>query len=392
MGWQANKELIEALSAKRPGVNYREEQVPAYVLPELLTMADGRPIRQAEDWPARRAELLELFREQVYGRSPAAPAAMRFETVEIDPQAMEGMATLKRVHIHFSDAPEAPVLRLTMFVPNRRQGPAPAFLLICNRGVENIDPTRKIRRDFWPAERIVERGYIAAAFFNGDVAVDKYDGFSGGIHALLQRPEERLPSSWGTLAAWAWGAARVMDYWESDADVDTSRCVVTGHSRGGKTALWAAAEDSRFAMAVSNESGCGGAALSRRCYGETLSIINRAMPHWFCSRFHDYNGREEALPIDQHQLIALIAPRAAYISSADQDLWADPRGEFLAAQAASPAYELLGRGGLGKNSAMPGLNEPLLGDGLAYHIREGEHTYSLYDWECHMDMADREFK
>lgn len=392
MAWQANNTLVETLSSKQPGVNYREERVPNYVLPDILSSAPGRAVHSAADWPARRQEILELFREHVYGRSPAAPAGMRFETVEIDPKAMNGAATLKRINIHFSEQADAPVLRLVMFVPNQRTAPAPAFLLICNRGVENIDYTRKIKSDFWPAERIVERGYVAAAFFNGDIDPDKHDGFVNGIHGLLERPEARTPSSWGTLAAWAWGAARVMDYWVTDPDVDDTRCVVTGHSRGGKTALWAGAEDTRFAMAVSNESGCGGAALSRRCYGETLSIINKAMPHWFCSRFHDYNGREEALPLDQHLLVALMAPRAVYISSADQDLWADPRGEFLAAQAATPAYALFGRKGLGSAGAMPDLNTPLLGDGVAYHVREGSHTYSLYDWDCHMDMADRELK
>lgn len=393
MGWQANPDLVEKLTVKQPGINYHEERVSSYTLPEILVDQQGRSIRSAAEWPARRQEILELFREHVYGRSPAAPAAMRFETVEIKSQAMDGLATLKRIDIHFAATEDeaTPVLHLLMFVPNRRQAPAPAFLLICNRGVENIDYTRAIKSDFWPAERIVERGYIAAAFFNGDIDPDTHDGFANGIHGLLERPAVRGPSSWGTLAAWAWGASRVMDYWETDPDVDCARCVVTGHSRGGKTALWAGAEDTRFAMAVANESGCGGAALSRRCYGETLAVINGAMPHWFCSRFHSYKQREEALPVDQHMLVALLAPRAVYISSADQDLWADPRGEFLAAQGGTPAYSLFGRSGLGSATAMPELNEPILGDGVAYHVRDGGHNYTLYDWNCHMDMADREF-
>lgn len=390
--WTATKEAIaKAESGHWKNINYVEERVPPYTLPELMRFQDGTPVKTPEQWTRRRQEILELFQDLLFGFAPGPPKDMRFETVDIDANAMDGNATRKLIDIHLGKSPDAPVIHLVIFIPNKRTKPAPAFLLICNRDKNNIDPTRAIKSDFWPAEQLVKRGYAAAAFFNGDVAPDKYDGFTTGIHAYLQKPEERKPNSWGTIAAWAWGASRVMDYFETDPDIDHKKCAVTGHSRGGKTSLWCGALDQRWALTISNCSGCSGAALARRHFGESLSVIQNAFKHWFCQNYRAYIDKEDDLPFDQHWLVALVAPRAVYVSSADEDLWADPRGEWLALLNAAPAWKLLGRTGLGEGTAMPPLNKPIQGDGMAYHIRTGEHNYKVFDWMAHADFADAEY-
>ena len=363
---------------------------PTYILPDLLTAASGKKITTADDWrKIRRPEVLELFRKHMYGRVPATPYQKSFKVVHEDPNAMDGAATLKQVDITIAAGGKSLVIHLVLFVPNKVAKPVPTFLLICNRDPGNIDPTRKTKSEFWPAEEVVSRGYGIAAFYNADVDPDKADGFKDGIHGLLDAGE-RPPDAWGTIAAWAWGASRCMDYFETDKDVARDKVAVIGHSRGGKTALWAGAEDERFAIVISNDSGCGGAALSRRCFGETVLRINTSFPHWFCDNFLQYNEKEGDLPIDQHELIALSAPRPVYVASAEKDLWADPRGEFLAAKGADPVYRLLGTEGLPADE-MPGLNQPVQGT-IGYHIRTGEHDVTDYDWACYLDFADKHLK
>jgi len=369
-----------------------DPNLPAYTLPDVLTTADGRKITTAEEWKTvRRPEVLELFRKHVYGRVPETPTQVTFKVTNRDPKAMEGAATLKQVEVTIANGPKQLIIRVVLFIPNQPAKPVPTFLLICNREPENIDPTRKVKSEFWPAEAAVARGYGIAAFFNGDVDPDKHDGFKDGAHGLLDTGE-RKPDAWGTIAAWAWGASRVMDYFATDPDVARDQVAVIGHSRGGKTALWAGAQDERFALVISNDSGCGGASPSRRRFKERESVtrINKAFPHWFCENFKSYNEQEDKLPLDQHMLLALMAPRAVYVASADQDLWADPRGEFLSLVHAGPVYQLFGKKGLG-TTEMPPIGEPLRGDGAAYHIREGKHNLTLFDWRCYMDFADKLF-
>jgi hypothetical protein len=249
-----------------------------------------------------------------------------------------------------------------------------------------------MKSEFWPVEEAVARGYGMAAFDNADVAPDKDDGFKGGIHRLLDGGK-RPPDAWGTIAAWAWGASRCLDYLQADKDIARDKVAVIGHSRGGKTALWAGAEDERFALVCANESGCGGAALSRRQnkQKETVARINKSFPHWFNETFKNYGGREETLPVDQHMLIALLAPRAVCVGSAEQDLWSDPRGEFLGVACAGPVYRLFGKQGLGDSREMPAIGQPLHGDAAHYHIRAGKHNLTIFDWRCYLDFADKVF-
>ena len=232
----------------------------------------------------RRPEILELFRKNVYGRVPETPYEKSFKVVNEDKTAMGGTATLKQVEITITAEGKSLVIHLTLFTPNNAQKPVPAFLLIDNRGPANTDPTRKVKSEFWPAEEVVARGYGMAVFYNADVDPDNFDDFKNGIHGLLDK-NPRPDDAWGTIAAWAWGASRCLDYLVTDKDIAGDKVAVVGHSRGGKTALWAGAEDPRFAMVVSNESGCGGAALARRRFGETVSRINTSFPHWFCSNY-----------------------------------------------------------------------------------------------------------
>lgn len=363
-----------------------------YTLPDPLIDLAGRKITTAAEWEkTRRPEVLELFREHVYGRVPATPYRQTFTVMNENSHAMDGAATLKQIAIKIeADRGKAVTINLSLFIPNERRQPAPAFLLICNRPVDNIDPTRAKKSEFWPAEEGIARGYAMAAYFNGDVAPDKKDAHDQGIHGLLNRGEP-APDAWGTLAAWAWGASRCLDYLQTDPAIAKDQVAVIGHSRGGKTALWAGAEDQRFALVCSNDSGCGGAALIRRKTKEkeTLPVINRAFPHWFDANFKTYNDREAELPVDQHMLIALIAPRAVAVHSAEQDLWADPRGEFLSVVHARPVFQLYGKEALGASPQMPAIDEPLDGDGAQYHIRNGKHNLTQIDWTSYWDFADR---
>jgi dienelactone hydrolase len=362
-------------------------------LPDPLQMENGKMIRGDRDWlEKRRPELLELFAENVYGRQPVGrPAKLTFKVTDSARDAMDGKATRKQVRVSYSGPGGEGSFNLVLFTPNERTAPAPCFLLICNRSIENMDPTRKVKSPFWPAEQIVARGYGAAAFYNGEVEPDNKEAWKNGVHKIFNGPTGPKADSWGTIAAWAWGASRAMDYLETDPDVDRNHVAVVGHSRGGKTALWAGAEDERFAMAVSNDSGCTGAAIARAKRGEQIADINRAFPYWFCENYKRFNGRPEDLPVDQHQLIALMAPRLVYVASASEDIWADPKNEFLAGVLAGPVYRLFGLEGIAADSCPPA-ESPVHAGSIGYHLRTGGHNLTEYDWARFMDFADRHWR
>jgi hypothetical protein len=397
--------------------NYDEAQVPDYTLPDPLTREDGNPVTTAADWHTlRRTEVFTLFEHFVYGRAPGRPEALLVETTSVVDGALAGLATRKEITLRFSNAPRSPVIRILLYLPLHREGPAPVFVGINFQGNHTIQPDPEITlaalegmrhqagtrseaqvlaemeaargaaASRWPVAMILRRGYGVATIFCGDIDPDYHDGFENGVHSLFPRDDSR-GDAWGTLSAWAWGLSRAMDAFESDSHVDATRVCVIGHSRMGKAALWAGATDPRFAMVVSNNSGCGGAALSRRRVGETVRRINTVFPHWFCTNFKAFNDNEDALPVDQHELIALIAPRPVYIASAAEDLWADPRGEFLAAQAADPVYQLVAHDGL-PTADMPPLQTPVQGR-IGYHIRAGGHNVTAYDWGQYLTFADK---
>lgn len=402
--------------------NYDESKIPAYELPDPLVGEDGSKITTAEQWnKVRRPELLDLFRKHVYGVAPAA-CSIRSRVIS-DQEVRDGLARRREVDVFFGDGENALSMRLLIYVPVKRSGPVPAFMGLNFTGNHSVaaDPTitlnsgwfrekrdgttdghrstekaRGTGAERWQVDKVLSRGYGLVTIYYGDIDPDFDDGFHNGIHGQLGdrlkgvEPEAR----WGSIAGWAYGLSRALDYLQSNPDlgIDADRVAVIGHSRLGKTALWAGASDPRFAMVISNDSGCGGAALSRRAIGETIGRINTSFPHWFCNRFNEYNENEAACPVDQHELIALVAPRPVYVASATEDQWADPRGEFLAAAAADSVYRLLGTDGMGGAAPprdMPAPQQPIKEGAIGYHLRSGRHAITAYDWEQYLDFADR---
>lgn len=363
-------------------------------LPDLLTALDGEKIDSAELWQKkRRPEILELFREHVYGKAPVVrPEKMWFEVLDIRQNMMDGAALRKQIGICFEGPKGKGMIKLILFVPNNIPKPVPVFLLTGIGEKKHIDPDRNIKSQWWPAEEIISRGYAAAAFHVSDVDPDFHDGFKNGVHGIFDDYSDSRPgNAWGTISAWAWGASRVMDYFETDSDIDSKRVAVIGHSRGGKTALWCGAQDERFALVISNNSGSTGAAIARGKAGETVKDINEGFPHWFCGNYKKYAGREHEMPVDQHMLIALMAPRHVYVASATEDTWADPQSEFLSCVYAEPVYHLFGLKGL-EATEMPQHDSPIHNGRIGYHLRTGAHDLTIYDWNCYMDYADRIFK
>ena len=398
--------------------NYDEKKIVPYLLPDAFVTVAGEKVLGARLWQEnRRPEILDLFRTHVYGHSPEPLEKMTFEVARTTPGALAGKAVRKEVTVYFNGDKDGPKMELLIYLPSEAKEPVPLFLGLNFGGNHSVhsDPTIPLATGWmlssdkekgyvdhrateksrgsaasrWPVEMILARGYGVATIYYGDIDPDFDDAFQNGIHPLFNASGEKRPQddAWGSIAAWAWGLRRALDYMETDKDIDCRRVAVLGHSRLGKASLWAGAQDERFAMIISNDSGCGGAALSRRKIGETVQRINTVFPHWFCRNFHQYNNRENALPVDQHLLLALIAPRPLYVASADEDQWADPRGEFLSLKHASPVYELFGKKAI-SNAEMPAANQPLHHD-VAYHIRAGKHDITNYDWQNYLDFADQ---
>ena len=394
--------------------NYEESKVPSFAVPDPLLTFSGHTINSVKKWEkVRRPELLRFFENDIYGKLPKKLKINSYAILEEDNNALNGKAKRKQVELTFKKKGKTLSYTILLYLPKNKVK-APIFLgynfygnhtitedkavIISSAwannnesfGIENntlTEASRGKRTHRWAVEKILDAGYGLATIYYGEVDPDKND-FSDGIHPLLYQhgQNQPKPAEWGSIAAWSWGMVRALDYFEKDADIDASKVIAFGHSRLGKTSLWAGATDERFAGVISNNSGCGGAALSKRKFGETIAVINDRFPHWICDNFNQYDDNEEALPVDQHQLLALIAPRPLYVASAEEDQWADPRGEFLSSHYATQVYHLYGKKGI-ETKEMPMLNEPIHNT-VSYHIRTGKHDVTDYDWENYIKWAN----
>ncbi|MBN2814045.1 MAG: acetylxylan esterase [Bacteroidales bacterium] len=389
-----------------PEANYDESKVPVFDLPDPLLMQNGSAVNGAAQWwNQRRPEIMSLFEREVYGKTPHRDIHTEFVVIQHASPAFGGKAIRKEVKAYFTRDRKGPFMTILMYLP-RSVKPVPVFVGLNFNGNHTVadDPEITLSTSWnaadnprgqdslsWPVEHIIDRGFGVATVFYGDIDPDYDDGFVNGIHPLFYAAGQSKPApdEWGAIGAWAWGLSRVFDYLLTDKDVDASKVAVIGHSRLGKAAVWAGAQDQRFAMVISNNSGCGGVALSKRAFGETVAAINTRFPHWFCDNFNQYNHNENALPLDQHMLVSLIAPRPVYIASAAEDLWADPYGEFLAALYADKVYKFLGTEGLSV-TRQPALNRPAAAT-IGYHIRTGKHAITRYDWDRYIDFAEMHF-
>jgi hypothetical protein len=386
-------------------------------LPDLLTLKNGNKVRTAEEWTKlRRPEILRLLEDNQFGRTPSRRLPIRYVVASSDPSAIGGLATRKIVEIQFAGKPDGPKASMLIYLPNKAKGPVPVFLGLSFNGNHAVhsDPgiplaqmwiranrtapyvrqtadesTRGSEASRWEAGRILDRGCALATIYNGDIEGDFNGSMPSGVRQLFLAPgqTEFGPGEWGAIGTWAWALSRAADYLATDKAIDARRMAVMGHSRFGKTALWAGAQDQRFSIVISNDSGEGGAALSRRRSGELVAQLNNNFPHWFCRNYRQYNDREADLPVDSHFLLAMVAPRGLYVASAIEDLHADPQGEFLAAAEASAAWELLGKKGLGTRE-MPKVDAPIQND-VAYHVRQGKHDVTAYDWDRYLDFAEK---
>jgi hypothetical protein len=377
-------------------VNYDQAKVGTYTLPNPLVLPDGKPVLSAKTWfSARRPEILHLFEEDQFGRAPGRPSGMSFHVFDKGSLALGGTAVRRQVTIYFSRDKSGPKMNLAIYVPAAARKPVPLLLCISFTPNSNTvnDPGLK-RGEMWsfrshkiilaplgmhfgtiPLSRILNNGFGFATFYYGDVDPDFQGGLRYGVRALYLKPGETKPApdQWGSIAAWAWGLSRAMDYLETDRAVDAKRVALMGVSRLGKTVLWAGARDTRFAMVISSCAGEGGDKLDRRNYGETIAhiVAPGRFPYQFCANFQKFAHHVNRLPVDANMLIALLAPRPVLLQTGSTDYWSDPKGEFLAAAAAGPVYRLLGKQGLGTDQ-WPPAGEAILHT-LGYTMHDGGH-------------------
>lgn len=400
---------------KNAPVNYDESKVPAFEVPDVLKCEDGKRIETVSQWEKkRRPELLRMFSEQEYGVTPRHTGIkVKYDIIASNQKAMNGLATQKQVLFKFTGKNgKTHQALLLLYIPNGIKGRVPVIVSynfhgnqtttleedvifspskeqMKNAGSENWIRGEQASR--WSYELALRRGYAVATMNYHDIYPDSPDLRKYGISPLLPdyKEDSRDDNEWGAIGIWAWGYSRIADYLEKEKQIDKNCMVVLGHSRLGKTSLWAGVQDKRFKVVISNDSGCGGAALSKRVFGENIARITANFPHWFCPVFNVYSENETSLPFDQHELLALVAPRHVYVASAEDDQWADPRGEYLSLYYTEPVYRLYDMQGL-PSDEQPAIHQPQHFD-VGYHIRAGKHDVTEYDWQCYLDFCDKVF-
>ncbi len=401
-------------------VNYTEAKTGSYTLPDPLKLADGEPVTDAKTWfEKRRPEIFKMVEEGEYGRVPPRPEAMTFDVFDKGTPAFDGKALRKQVTIYLTASRTENYVDLLLYLPANAPGPVPVLIefgWIPNNLAVPDDPGVKVGRR-WDAQKktrvpatpvandrgifrlrniadVLARGYAVATFCYTDVDPDALEAMAQGIRAAYLKPgqTDRAPDDWGSVAAWGWGASRVIDYLETDPQIDAKRVALTGASRLGKTTLWAAARDERIACAIASVSGEGGAALSRRDYGETIAhlVAPSRYPYQFAANYAKWAGRADKMPWDAHMIIALVAPRPILLQTGSTDKWSDPYGEFLAAKAATPVFALLGKKGIEKEP-FPAVGKPLMNT-LGYLMHDGPHGVLPADWPVFLDFLDAHLK
>ena len=405
------------------GYNNVESAVKPYTALDPLVFADGKPVT-AKTWPRRRAEILGLFEENVFGKTPASAMALpvRAHIDEQDDHALGGKAIRKQITLYFSPKGEdGPKEHLLLYLPASHKGKTPIVLGMSFAGNQTVvnDPgirlyptwtrapkstalphlevpaedTRGAQTEKWQVERVLARGYGIGTIYYGDLEPDYKDAMQLGIRPYFYATGQTAPKpdDWGAIGVWAWGLSRALDYLETDPAVDARRVAITGHSRLGKTADWAAAQDTRFAVILSTESGKAGQSLSRRVYGETVAHLQQSFPYWFCANYAKWVDHDTEIPVDGNLMVSVMAPRPVYVASADGDQWSDPKGEFMSAVSASRVYSLLGKPGI-STSRMPAVDVPTDPSRfVAYHDRSGKHDVTAYDWEQYLNFLDAHF-
>jgi hypothetical protein len=403
-----------ALSQPSDPINLEEEKVAAYTLPDVLQLRSGERVRSVAEWERiRRPQIVALYQQYVYGKMPLRPKGMHVRVNSVNESAVNNKAVCKQVTIFFTPGTDDPSMDVLLYLPKAAKGRVPVFtglnfygnqstttdtlVRITERWVMSSqeagikdhragEQSRGLQATRWPVEMLIDAGYGLATAYYGDLEPDHEEGWKEGVRGTAKFFPGIKPSEWSAIGAWAWGLSRMLDYLETEAQVDAGKVIVTGHSRLGKAALWAAANDRRFAAVVSNNSGEGAAALFRRNFGETITRINQSFPHWFVPAFKAFNGRPAALPVDQHFFLSLMAPRPLYVTSATDDTWADPKGEFLSTLYTKQVYQIYKKKGLGQET-MPPADQPV-GEWVRYHLRTGKHDITPYDWEQFIRFAD----
>lgn len=393
-------------------INEDESKVPQYTLPDVLMCNNGMKVKTVKEWESiRRLELLEIFSSQEYGRTPTEKMNVSYDVLSEDTNALNGKATRKQILFTFTNGKKNIEAILLLYMPNNVKGKAPVFIGYNFLGNQSVTEekavfaspslhlvegansnvwTRGSQKNRWPIEMIIDRGYAVATMYYGDIYPDDKELRDHSIVSLFSDYDKYSihHDEWNAIGAWAWGSSRVADYIiNNESKIDSNRITLIGHSRQGKAALWAGAQDTRFKVVISNCSGCGGAALSKRVFGENIARITSSFPHWFCPAFNRYAGNEANMPFDQHELLALIAPRHLYVASAEEDIWADQKGEYLAAYYTKDVYKLYGMEGV-DSPIPPAINQPIQND-VAYHIRTGIHDVTDFDWTQYLNYCDK---
>jgi len=379
VGKDANGNTLRLATKTGHVSNYDEDKVKPYTLPDPLAFASGARVADAAAWKRRRDELIQIYEKDIFGRIPGDAPKVSWTKLPMHGvvgDAMEPTFVSGKV----GNGPDAPRLMLAIHRPPGQPRHVPVILALQfgGGGTPSPDPPT--------ADEILARGWAYATLGYQDIQPDKINTFDRGVIGATPSSKSRSPDTWGAISAWAWGVSRAIDYLVGPAGLGP--VALHGHSRLGKTALWASARDPRIAVVYASCPGEMGAALSRRDFGETVDDLAQNFPYWFSDSFQQWVGRWNEMPVDAHILIALSAPRPVFVTGGTQDQWADPKGEFLAEVAAGPVYRLLGVHDLGVTE-LPAVDTPVIAGDLGWYYHTGPHAATKEDWQAFLAFAKR---